>query len=102
MIIITLKFPLEPIGMFLIGMHEVFDENYWQAFSSYVDSGICPADWKDGLPQVKANLETALRGYSAWKGAHLASGFITFCSLRIWNILKTNIDTMQCVKLSKV
>ncbi|XP_071507091.1 uncharacterized protein [Diadema antillarum] len=60
----------EPIAVFLIGMHEVFEEDYWMLFDDYVKRGLCSSSWIQDLDTYQSNVEAALNGYAEWKNAN--------------------------------
>ena len=64
----------EPIAIYLIGMHEIFDDDYWQAFERYVDEGLCDGNWISTLATTQANFETALDNYVVWRILIAATG----------------------------
>eukprot|EP00057_Strongylocentrotus_purpuratus_P029092 XP_011683566.1 PREDICTED: uncharacterized protein LOC584567 isoform X2 [Strongylocentrotus purpuratus] len=55
----------EPIKLELLGMHEVFDEDYWTLLSSYLDSGHCTSSFQRS--SVGSNVLTAMQGYANYR-----------------------------------
>ena len=66
--------------MSLVGMHDLFAEEYWTDFSTYSGSGICDKKWINGRQDIKTHMKTALTGYSKWKNASVPQG-LTFLIL---------------------
>ena len=60
--------------VWLIGMHDVFDEKYWKAFPTYEGSGLCDKRWIDGRGTIKNHLRTALGGYGQWRNTSIEEG----------------------------
>ena len=78
-----IDFPLEPIQVSLIGMHDVFGEEYWGAFQTYVGSDICDRKWIEGRQAIKTHVQTALTGYGQWKNATIDEGIFLIMELRL-------------------
>ncbi|XP_072033848.1 uncharacterized protein [Amphiura filiformis] len=60
----------EPIGLFLLGMHEAFDVDYWQLINQYVADGLCSSSWINDLGTIQANVLSSIQGYAEWKNAN--------------------------------
>ncbi|XP_072041238.1 uncharacterized protein [Amphiura filiformis] len=60
----------EPIGLFLLGMHEVFDADYWELINQYVRDGLCSSSWIIDRDTIQANVLSSIQGYAEWKNAN--------------------------------
>ena len=74
---------IEPIAVSLVGMHDVFAEEYWTDFQIYSGSGICEKKWIDGRQDIKALMKTALSGYGQWKNATVQEGVYLIITLHL-------------------
>ncbi|XP_033103765.1 uncharacterized protein LOC117106502 [Anneissia japonica] len=63
----------EPISVTLLGMEEVFTTDYWTQFSKYASDGLCKADWINNLATIQANMDQAMWGYAAHRGAIMST-----------------------------
>eukprot|EP00057_Strongylocentrotus_purpuratus_P035074 XP_797600.2 PREDICTED: uncharacterized protein LOC593009 [Strongylocentrotus purpuratus] len=59
----------EPIAVELIGMHEVFDKDFWQEYSDYIKRRLCTVDWMSNKDTIQLNMEMAMNNYADWRGA---------------------------------
>ncbi|XP_033112976.1 uncharacterized protein LOC117113674 [Anneissia japonica] len=55
-----------PFSYTLMGMEEIFQEQYWQLNDDYVKAGILSADFYGRLDEMKLNVEQALADYPVW------------------------------------
>ena len=69
-----ISFPIEPISVTIIGMHELFDEDFWTMFPEYVDTGYCKKSWN--RTDTWNNILKAMKGYATWKQISASHGML--------------------------